>query len=140
MKAKNDDKKSAQLVGNTGLFYVCYELSKRGWNALPTSRNAKGIDIIAYSQDANRTRTIQVKSLSKRNPVPFGGADNLSLIADFVIICRKVFEERPELFILTSTDVQKGAHSALGEHGKSHWLECKDYESFRDKWSKIGHG
>ena len=49
-----------QLVGNVGLYYVCYKLSLCGWNVLPTSRNAKGIDIVAYNQDATRTLTIQV--------------------------------------------------------------------------------
>jgi hypothetical protein len=43
-----------QLVGNMGLFYVCFELSKSGWNCLPTSRNAKGIDLAIYSQDAKK--------------------------------------------------------------------------------------
>lgn len=50
---------SNQLIGNIGLYYVCYELSKRGWNALPTSRNTRGIDIVIYSQDAVRKYTIQ---------------------------------------------------------------------------------
>jgi hypothetical protein len=45
---------SNQLVGNLGLYYTCYELSKRGWNAMPTSRNARGVVIIIYSQDAKR--------------------------------------------------------------------------------------
>ncbi len=35
-----------QIVGNIGLFFICYELCKRGWNAMPTSRNAKGVDMI----------------------------------------------------------------------------------------------
>jgi hypothetical protein len=30
-----------QVIGNTGLHYICYELSKRGWNVLPISRNAR---------------------------------------------------------------------------------------------------
>jgi hypothetical protein len=51
-----------QVVGNTGLYYVCYEPSKRGWNVLPTSRNAKGVDIVIYGQKAGRKFTIQVKS------------------------------------------------------------------------------
>src|SRR5438552_2041836 len=62
-----------QVVGNVGLFYVCYRLSRFGWNVMPTARNAKGIDILIYSQDATRTHTLQVKALSKRNPVPLGG-------------------------------------------------------------------
>lgn len=37
-----------QIVGNMGLYLACYELSKAGWNVMPTSRNAKGVDLIAY--------------------------------------------------------------------------------------------
>ena len=40
---------AAKTVGNIGLFYVCYRLSRLGWSALPTTRNAKGIDIVLYS-------------------------------------------------------------------------------------------
>jgi hypothetical protein len=31
---------SNQIVGNIGLYYVCYRLSCFGWNAMPTARNA----------------------------------------------------------------------------------------------------
>jgi len=84
---------SNQLAGNIGLYYICYELSKRGWNALPTSRNARGTDIVIYSQDAVRKYTIQVKSLSKKAPVPSGNKlDNL--YEDYLIICRNVLKQQ----------------------------------------------
>jgi len=35
---------TGQQSGQTGLFAVCYQLSRRGWNVLPTSRNARGVD------------------------------------------------------------------------------------------------
>ena len=79
-----------QLVGNTGLYYVCYELSKKGWNAMPTSRNARGVDVVIYDQKATKSHTIQVKSLSKRSPAPFGSTLN-SLIAEYVFIENNVF-------------------------------------------------
>ena len=60
-----------QTVGNIGLYYVCYRLSRLGWNVMPT-RNAKGIDILIYSQDASCTYTLQVKTLSRGSPVPLG--------------------------------------------------------------------
>ena len=63
---------SPQITGNVGLYYYCYKLSLLGWNVMPTSRNARGIDIIAYSADASRFVGIPVKALSKRNPVPLG--------------------------------------------------------------------
>lgn len=58
------------MVANVGLYYVCYRLSLLGWNVMPTSRNARGVDIIAYSQDASSKIAVQVKALSKRAPVP----------------------------------------------------------------------
>ena len=65
-------KLEAQIVGNIGLYYVSYRLSQLGWNVMPTARNAKGIDLVAYDLAGNTYRGIQVKSLSKRDPVPLG--------------------------------------------------------------------
>jgi hypothetical protein len=97
--------KNNQMVGNIGLFYTCYRLSKLGWNAMPTSRNARGIDIIMYGQDGIKKHTVHVKSLTKRSPVPLGS--NLeSLFADYLIICRNVFDN-PEMFVTTPKDVYK---------------------------------
>ena len=38
-----------QITGNVGLYYYCYKLSLPGWNVMPTARDARGVDIIAYS-------------------------------------------------------------------------------------------
>jgi hypothetical protein len=43
-----------------------------GWNAMPTSWNARGTDVIAYNHDCTKIISVQVKLLSKRNPVPLG--------------------------------------------------------------------
>jgi hypothetical protein len=73
---KPSSKKPARLdrqtVGNVGMSDVCYRLSLLGWNAIPTSRNARGIDVLISSQDGKTTHTIQVKALSKLIPVPLG--------------------------------------------------------------------
>ena len=75
-------KRPPQIVGNIGLYYVCFKLSELGWNVMPTSRNARGIDVICFSMDGTRMLTIQVKSLSKRNPVPLG-TDLDRIMGDF---------------------------------------------------------
>lgn len=130
--------KSRQITGNVGLFFVCYQLSKRGWNVLPTSRNAKGVDIVIYNQNASKTLTIQVKSLSKRNPV--GVSKYLDFIADLLIICRKVYDE-PEIFIAKTPELKNRINEQINKKGKkSYWIETKDYESFLDNWEKIGLG
>ncbi len=94
-----------QVTGNVGLYYCCYKLSLLGWNVMPTARNARGVDIIAYSADASRFIGIQVKALSKRNPVPLG----LSLdkcMGDFWVIVNKVASDTPSAFVLTPSEVK----------------------------------
>ena len=130
-------RRSNQIVGNAGLFYLCYELSKRGWNCLPTTRNAKGVDLVIYSQDAKRSYTIQVKALSKRNPVPFGSKPQL--MADFVIIVRNVFDN-PEVYIMKPEEIKERLHKGVKNGRTSYWLQPKNYEDFKDRWDIIGGG
>jgi hypothetical protein len=130
-----------QTVGNVGLYYTCYRLSRLGWNVMPTARNARGIDILIYSEDGARTRTIQVKSLSNRSPVPLGNKlDNL--FADFVVICRYVLRDQPECFILTPTECKQLAHRGVKGDKVSFWLQPKQYEAeaFREQWERVGPG
>lgn len=98
-----------QTVANVGLFYVCYRLSLMGWNVMPTTRNARGIDIVIYSQDASRKQTIQVKALSKGSPVPLSNKRD-HLFADFVVVCRHVIREIPECFVLTPMEIRNLVH------------------------------
>jgi hypothetical protein len=65
--------------------YCCYKLSGLGWNVMPTARNARGVDIIAYNADASHFIGIQVKTLSKRNPVPLGSSLD-KCMGDFWVI------------------------------------------------------
>ena len=60
-------KKSNNLVGVTGEYFVCAELGKQGILALLTPKNNPIFDIVAVSPDASRTVTIQVKTMSERN-------------------------------------------------------------------------
>lgn len=60
-------KKSNNLTGVTGEYFVCAELGKRGILALLTPKNNPLFDVVAVSQDAKRTVTIQVKTMSERN-------------------------------------------------------------------------
>ena len=130
-----------QTVGNIGLFYVCYQLSRRGWNVMPTARNAKGVDILVYSQDASRKLSIQVKALSRRAPVPLGTTLK-NLFADYVVICRKVTGDHPECFILTPDEIEGLVHRGEKDGRISYWLQPREYEAerFRERWDRIGSG
>ena len=53
----------AQVVGNIGMYYAAYRLSQQGWNVMPTSRNARGVDLLVYDVGAHVYKGIQVLSL-----------------------------------------------------------------------------
>ena len=129
-----------QLTGNAGLFYCSYKLSLLRWNVMPTSRNARGVDIIAYNNDATRFIGIQVKALTKRDPVPLGTSLE-KVIGDFWIIVNKVASS-PSAFILLPSEVKELAHRGEKEGRVSYWLQpnAYDQELFREAWDRIGQG
>jgi len=130
-----------QLIGNVGLYYCCYRLSLLGWNVMPTARNARGVDIIAYSRDASRFVGVQVKALSKRNPVPLGSSLD-KIMGDFWVIVNKVATPTPSAFILLPSEVRERAHRSEKDGRVSYWLQPGAYEQdpFREAWERIGHG
>lgn len=128
-----------QVVGNAGLYYVCYELSRRGWNVLPTSRNARGVDVVIYDQSASKKYTIQIKALSQRAPVPFGTHLN-NLIADFIIIVVKINSDKPEVYITRPRNIKSKIHKGVKNGKTSYWLWYKHYEPYLNKWNLIGTG
>ncbi len=70
--------------------------------------------------------------------MPFGS--KLNLMADFVIICRNVFEGNPEVFIMLPKEVKSKLHEGIKAGRKSYWLGEKFYKKPKDKWDKIGEG
>ncbi len=129
---------STQIVGNTGLYFVCYELSKLGWNVMPTARNAKGIDLVAYNQTADRFIAVQVKALSKKNPVPLGNTLD-KIMGDFWVIVNNL-EGAPGVYVMTPEEVRVRAHRGEKEGRVSYWLQPKSYilADFSGRWDRIG--
>lgn len=128
-----------QVTGNVGLYLVCTELSKKGFNVMPTARNAKGVDIVGYDAQG-RSFTVQVKTLTKRNPVPFGKS-MAHLPADYYVIAVHVDKE-PIYHILTRRELQEADVSKFtGKNGVGYWLEPKNYyrkdEYVKGAWMKI---
>jgi len=134
-------KHPAQIVGNIGLFYACYKLSILGWNAMPTSRNAHGIDVICFSMDGSRMLTFQIKTLSKKSPVPLGATLD-RIIGDFWIIVNEAVSDGPKSYILLPHKVHALAHCGEKEGRVSYWLQPRLYavEKFEESWSRIGRG
>ena len=131
-----------QIVGNAGLFCVCHKLSALGWNAMPTSRNARGVYVMCFSLDGRRKHLLQVKSLSRRRPPVPLGKDTQKFMGDYWVIVTAATGDKPTCYILTPDQVKRLAHR--GEKGGrvSYWLRYKCYavEENRERWDLIGSG
>ena len=131
---------SSQIVGNVGMYYAAYRLSLMGWNVMPTARNARGIDLLAYDVDAARYLGIQIKTLSKRTAVPLGIKGVGNLLGDWWIIVSGV-SSKPDCFIMTPAEV--AAHAVQDKNGaRAYWLPAKCYavNQFSEAWHRIGQG
>lgn len=130
-----------QLVGNVGLYHTCLKLSLMGWNVMPTARNARGVDLIAYNEDATRIIAVQIKTLSKFNPVPLGSSLS-KIMGDWWIIVTRVASDSPTTYIMLPDEVRTAAHVGEKDGKTSCWLQPKSYnqEQYREAWERIGHG
>lgn len=70
------------------------------------------------------------------------GSNLSNLFGDYLIICRKVFNEKPEIFIVKIDELKNGKliHEGVKNNRKSYWLQPKHYEKFRENWKIIGNG
>lgn len=129
-----------QVTGNIGLYYTCYMLSRNGWNVMPTARNARGVDIIGYNREATKFIGVQVKALSKRNPVPLGNSLE-KVMGDFWVIVNNL-SKSPSAFILIPSEVRALAHRGEKDGRVSFWLQPSAYDQsqFKEAWERIGHG
>ena len=132
-------KLNKQLVGNAGLYLVCFHLSKLGWNATPTALK-QNTRIEAHNKDGSRSLQIQVRSLSKRDAVSLGQSLD-TLMGDFWIIVNNVIA-KPEYFILRLDEVKELAHRDGEGETASYWLESSAYDidAFQAAWDRIGRG
>ena len=125
MKKEKIEKKAhyTQLIGNIGLFYVAYELARRGWNVLITSRNAKGPDMIIYSRNGKLKQSIQVKaSGDKDGQVSIGEPDSFTM-SDFVIVIHDVYvptKEHP-MYVAATNDLTLRQQAGGAYINKSYW-------------------
>ena len=132
---KTKVKLSSQIVGNVGMYYVCFRLSELGLNVMPTARNAKGIDIVAYRADGKGFLGIQVKSFSKRCAIPLGTSRDKVMGNVWCVVVRQK-DGSLVTYVLTPQQIKDGAHQ---DGDGSWWVEPKKYElpECRDNWDYI---
>lgn len=133
----NNELNDKQIIGNAGMYYVCYLLSQKGWNAMPTARNAKGIDIVAYSEDG-KCITIQVKTFfrTKNKNITTFKKDE-SIIWDYLFIVHlsdKTLsgDEMPNVYVVSKQEAKEKS-IYLMQYGKHYCLVEGMYKDLQGK-------
>lgn len=94
--------------------------------------------MIAYDLAATHFLGIQIKSLSKKSPVPLG--KNLDkIMGDWWIIINEL-TKTPRACILKPEEIQRLAHRGEKEGRVSYWLQPRDYAvpEYEEAWSESG--
>lgn len=125
------------LVGNAGVNYVAWQLSRRGWHVLHTVRNIRGADLYVTDVDGTAFFGIQSKASASRNPIGLG--QNLDdLRSEWWVITTQANSDDPICYILKIDEVRRLAKQ--DKNGGKWWLAHRDYgqNEFKDAWSRIG--
>ena len=133
-------KKETQITGNTGMYYACYKLSEIGYNVMPTARNAKGVDIVAYTPDAKKYLGFQVKTVSKRWGVPLGKNGVTNSMADYwIVVVLDGHDDHPDCYVMKPGEVRNGVF--VDSKGNS-CLEAKKFATleYLEWWDRIRKG
>lgn len=109
---------TSQHTGNIGLFYTCYQLSRKGWNVLPTSRNAKGADIIIYN--GKKKLGIQVKALSTKSNVPLGRCEFDESVDFWIVLMNIQDEENQKIYIIPQEDILQSKETCTSDNAYDH--------------------
>lgn len=129
-----------QVIGNQGLYFIAFNLSRQGLNTIITARNSKGADILVVNEDCTIVKTIQVKSATKKQPVSLGKSDknnpNPKFICDYWIFVNLNYNI-PQCYIFTKNELEQ--NSIVKLYKDIWWLQISTIydENALDKWDKI---
>src|SRR5512132_4098382 len=91
------------LTSAAGEYYVAAELSRRGWLATVTVKNAPGTDVLAQDPETKRTVAIQTKTSSGGIKFTLGERDERTYSQDpgWVVLVGLAGElERPSFYVV----------------------------------------
>jgi hypothetical protein len=133
-----------QLTGNIALYHAAWQLSRLGWNVMPTIRNAKGSDLILTKPDESEVRFVQVKGVKGKGNI-FLKPNLDDLQSDWWVIVSHAETADPVGYILRLAEVKSGATQSHGQVPMWHLVHMmpkypgKGYalEEYRHAWHRL---
>lgn len=120
-----------------GVYLVAAQLASMGLVASPTSRNAKGADILVSTDDCTKIWAVQVKTnKSSANFFLVGkAAKELSATNYVYVLVNLAGPDGIQYFVVPSSVVAKKTRVDKSSTGSEWWYVMrKDVEQFRNKW------
>jgi hypothetical protein len=126
-----------QLTGMRGVYLVAAEMAGHGFIASPTSRSARGADILCTDPECKRAFSVQVKTKSTQASYWLLSSDYKRFVSDshiYVFVSIKEGGLPAEFFIIPSKVVAKKAY--VEPFGKDIWYSftVKDATPYQDRW------
>jgi len=138
MSAKN------QLVGMMGVYLTAAELSRRGFIASPTSRSARGADILATDLDCQKAFAIQVKTNTAGSSYWLLNKDSKKMVSDsHIYIFLRIKEDgiSPEFYVVPSRIVAEKMYIEKFKKDTTWYsFTVEDATPYLGKWDILNKG
>lgn len=109
------------MTGMQGVYLAAAELSRRGFIVSPTSRSARGADLLVTDQACERAWSVQVKTNGKRSAFWLTGphAKTMRSPSHAFVFVTLNGTERPEFLVASAAHVAD--HTRVDERARSTW-------------------
>lgn len=132
----------AQLTGMRGVYLVAAELSRAGFIASPTSRSARGADVLATDQACRRSFTVQVKTNAKHCPFWLVGRDPIVADSHYYVLVNLEPKDAagPEFYVVRSALIAKHNSASAKKRTGKEWgaVFKRDVLDCRGRWEVLG--
>jgi hypothetical protein len=141
------------LTGACGEYHVAAELSRRGWLATVTIKNAPGTDVLAQHLETGRVVTVQTKTAGPGNHFRLKVGDEGVATNDnewYALVGLRDLDERPEFFLVPRNHVAAhlyvGHRNWLSKPGRGghvrkdspmRTIDRADVEPYRERWELL---
>lgn len=124
-----------QATGMLGVYLVAAELTRRGFIVSPTSRNARGADLLVTDQQCRNAWSVQVKTNSKPAKFWLVGKHATELRSDshiYVFVNIRA-DQRPEYIVAPSEHVAQKVRIEPAKTGSVWYSFYREDRPFEDE-------
>jgi hypothetical protein len=130
---------NGQLTGMRGVFLVAAELAARGLIVSPTSRSARGADLLATAPDCRTVYSIQVKTNARNFGFFLVGQHDATIKSEsHVFVLVNIRYNNTEYFVIPSIELALLVHEVTSRTGTK-WYEVRRNEIIATASKTNGH-